>query len=476
MSKEKAENLLDVNIEQMETGDLKDDKAYKEKQKKYILKGISSIFSCIIHTSGYYSVFTLAHTLVYLISFRRHYNPNLTFSHGYFLWPIKNLVLSLTVTIGGIIEKKIGAKKTIFLSSLILCLSFVVMFFSRNLLIDYILWGFIGFGVALGIKLSKRNACSFFMNRKALISGIVTLVPSFISAGLAVFNEKYILNPLGESPTIENSYYEERIFLNYQKLIIFEIGFLILTCILSLATFFKNDPKETIKYGFGEKVIENKSTEIEKRKESIDNQELKKSQVQKALYSSRSVKLFFIIFLLFPTINFINNTWRPIGIYYKIRTRSLQIVGALFSITGCLSSITFSLIGDKIQFRYIICSFGIILTLTSFAFPLSFNNEVLFVVEILAVAFSFNGFNVIIDPHLMKVFGMENFVEICGVIRASSGISEIVSVILAFYLENYFTGSKDYAYKWMYLISGFSGLISFVLSLFETDEKFNYNN
>ena len=75
----------------------------------------------------------------------------------------------------------------------------------------------------------------------------------------------------------------------------------------------------------------------------------------------------------------------------------------------------------------------------------------------------------------MKIFGMENFVEICGVIRSSSGISELFSVLLSFYLENYFTGSKDNAYKWMYFISGFSGLVSFVLGLFESDEKFNYN-
>ena len=476
MSKEKSEDLLDANIEQMEKGDLEDDKSYKEKQKKYILKGISSIFSCIIHSCGYYSVFILGHTVVYLISFRRHYNPNLTFSHGYFLFPIMNLSLSLTITIGGIIEKKIGGKKTVFLSSLVLILSFAVMYFSRNLFLDYILMGFIGFGIAIGMKLGKRNACSYFMKKKALISGIVTLVPSLASAGLAIFYEKHILNPLSESPTIEHSYYEERIFLNFQTLIIYEIGFLILVCILSLATFFKNDPKETIKYGFGEKVNENKSTQIEKRKESIEDQELKKSHVQKALYSSRSVKLFLMIFLLFPTINFINNTWRPIGIYYKIRTNSLQIVGALCSITGCLSSIIFSLIGDKIQFRYIICLFGILLTVTSFTFPLSFNNDFLFVLEILAVAFSLNGFNVIIDPHLMKVFGMENFVEICGVIRSSSGIAEIFSVILAFYLENYFTGSKDHAYKWMYFISGISGLISFVLGLFESDEKFDYNS
>ena len=470
MPKEKSDNLLDVNIEQMDTDDLENNKLYKEQKKKYILKGLSSIISCIIHTSGYYSIFILSHTVVYLISFRRHFNPNLTFSHGYFLFPIMNFSLSLTITVGGIIEKRIGGKKTIFLSSLILCLSFIIMYFSRNLFLDYVLMSFIGFGIAIGIKLSKRNACAYFMKRKALISGVVTLVPSFVSAGLAIFYEKYILNPLSENPTIEKLYYDQNIFLNFQKLILFEIGFLMVVCLLSLITFFKNDHEETIKFGFGEKP-KNYNTQKKDATDAIS----KKSQVNKALYSKRSLKLFLMIFLFFPSINFINNTWRPIGIYYKIRTNYLQIVGALCSITGCLSSIVFSLVGDKLQFRFIFCLFGILLTINSFIFPLSFHNEISFILEVLVVAFSLNGFNIIIDPHLMKVFGMENFVEICGVIRSSSGIAEIFSVILAFYLENYFTGSKDHAYKWMYFISGVSSFTSFVLSLFENDEKFNYN-
>ena len=83
---------------------------------------------------------------------------------------------------------------------------------------------FIGFGIALGIKLTKKNACSYFMKKKVLISGIVTLVPSLVNAGLAIFYEKYILNPLSESPSIDKSYYDEKIFLNFQKLIIFEIN------------------------------------------------------------------------------------------------------------------------------------------------------------------------------------------------------------------------------------------------------------
>ena len=61
------------------------------------------------------------------------------------------------------------------------------------------------------------------MNKKALISGSITLIASFISAGISYFYEKYILNPFSESPTIEDEYYEERIYLNIQKLIILEI-------------------------------------------------------------------------------------------------------------------------------------------------------------------------------------------------------------------------------------------------------------
>lgn len=76
----------------------------------------------------------------------------------------------------------------------------------------------------------------------------------------------------------------------------------------------------------------------------------------------------------------------------------------------------------------------------------------------------------------MKVYGMDNFVEISGFIKVSSGIAEISSVTLAFYLENYFTGSKDFIYKSMYFISGFSAFISFILGIFENDDKFNYNN
>ena len=141
----------------------------KSKRKIFILKGISSLFSCIIYTFGCYSFWTFGNSFVYLISFRRHYQPNLSFSYGYFLLPIMNITLALTSPIGGIILNKIGGKKTIFLSTLILFISLLSMYFSRSIFIDYIIMSQIGFGLAVGINITRKNVCSYFMNKKALI-------------------------------------------------------------------------------------------------------------------------------------------------------------------------------------------------------------------------------------------------------------------------------------------------------------------
>ena len=224
--------------------------------------------SCIINTFGYFSIWILGNSIVYLISFRRYYNNKISFSYGYFLIPIMDLTLCLSAPIGGIIEDKIGGKKTISLSILILCISFSFMYFSRNILIDYLLMCINGLGLAVGISITKKNVVSFFMNRKALINGIAYLIPGFLCAGLNIFNEKYILNPQSKSPTIDNTYYDKKIFLNFQKLIIFEIGLLIVTLALTLLLYYQNNPKETIMFGFNEKEI----------KISIDKKENKKSK------------------------------------------------------------------------------------------------------------------------------------------------------------------------------------------------------
>ena len=113
--------------------------------------------------------------------------------------------------------------------------------------------------------------------------------------------------------------------------------------------------------------------------------------------------------------------------------------------------------------------------MTSFVFPASFNHDIFFIFEVLIMAFILRGYNIVVYPHILKVYGVENSIEIGGIIRSSEGICEILSIILAFYIENNFSGNKTYAFKLMYIISGCCNLISLILGLSESDDKFNYN-
>jgi hypothetical protein len=321
---------------------------------------------------------------------------------------------------------------------------------------------FIGIGLSFGNS-TKKNACAYFLNKKTLIISISYLVPGLLCVLLNIINEKYILNPLSESPTIDNLYYDKKIFLNFQKLIIFEIGVLIVTCFLTLILYFQNVPKETNKFGFNG------------NQKNINEKNISKAeQIKKAKYSKRAFRQFMMLFLFFPTINFINNTWRPIGIYYKIDTYYLQLTTALYSLTGCIVSILFSLIGDRISFRFTFVFFSFCLTVVSFCYPLSFKNDIFYICEVLVMVFILRGYNIIIDPHIIKVYGIDNFIELGGYIKLSTGISEILCIIFVFYLENHISGNKDTIYKFMYIISGIFNFISLILGVFETDEKFDY--
>ena len=240
------ENILinKDNIEQLETDKIEEKYDIKEKIF-YILKGISSIISSIIHLFGYSSIFNLGYTTIYLISFRRHYNQNIDFSYNYCFIPLMKLSFNFTAPIGGYIEDKLGEKKAIVLSNSFLCLSFIIMYFSRSIYIDYFLMVINGFGIAIGFNITRKNACSFFMNKKALVCGIINLFSYLLCLLLIIYNEGFIFNYKIEYFISKIIYFKEDVFINYQKLIIFKIVILLISCLGALLFYFKNDSEMT---------------------------------------------------------------------------------------------------------------------------------------------------------------------------------------------------------------------------------------
>lgn len=463
----KNKSINENKVEQMEVYDNNKDNYSTKDKIIYILKGICSITSSIIHTFGFFSIWILGYSTIYLVSFRRNYNPKLNFSHTYSFIPIINLAFSLISPISGIIEDNFGGKKTIFFSNFISCLSFSFLYYSRDIDVDYYLMFLNGFGIAIGFNITKKNACSYFMNRKALICGIINLIPNILCFGLMFYNEMDILNYQVAPPLIEGTYYPERIFMNYQNLIIFQIKLIIFTCLGSILLYFKNDPKEASKFGFNEKNDNNNKDDdmyidkIIKRKKKLS----KNTKLIKALLSKRTLNLIIIVFLFFPTINLITNTMR-MDVYLHF------LFGLLHNIVGCISLLIFTIIGDYIQFKILFFILSFLSSIASFFFIKFYeNNSFYLVLSITLVSFISNGFNVIFDSHIMKIYGMDNFIIIWGIIRSSSGISEIFGIYFNFNLEE-----NSYVYKIIYLVTGIFNLISSFLCLLEGEDKFNYDD
>ncbi len=452
------------NIEQMEVDEHNESYTTIEKII-YILKGISSIISGIIHNFGFFSIFALGYTTIYLISFRRYYNQNLEFSHSYCIMPLINLTVCLTGPLAGIIEDRFGGKLTIFISNLILCISFSILYYSRSIYIDYFLMCLNGIGIGIGINITKKNACSFFMNRKCLIIGIINLIPSLLSFALIFYNETDILNYAGEPPSIEETFYRKKVFINYQKLIIFEIKILIFTCLWTILLYFENNPEETTKFGFNEKV-QNDNNKNNNEIKPIHNKKktTKKEKIRKALYNKRTIKLIIMVFFFLPKVNLIHNSLRmDITLHF--------LYALLYSIVGSISSLIFTIIGDFIQFRILFVFLSLLLSGSSFVLVYYLNEGFVLFLETIFVSFIFNGFNIIFDSHIMKVYGIENYIYILGIIRLSGGLSEICGIIFKFGL-NY----ETYGYKIVYFTTGSFGLFSLGIGLFECENKYDYDN
>lgn len=466
--KENEKILIDGNdIEQMDTDDNINPPTIKEKII-YILKAISSILSSTVNAFSHYSILVLGYSGIYLLSFRYHYNQNISYNYLYCFIPLINISLSITAPLGGIILDKFGQKTTIFLSNLIICISLLFMYFSRSIYLDYILMCFIGFGIATAINITKINSCSYFINKKALINGFVYLIPNFLSGILILYNETFILNYEHHYPTIKHTFFDEKVFIKFNDVILFEIKIIIITCIATILLFFKNNPIETKKLGYNEKIANEKENENNNNGE-IEKIEKNKRKVpkivilKKVVYDKRTIRLILMVMLFFPTITLITNLLR-------MDNSMFFVYGALYNTAGCISCLIFGLIGDYVQFRILFTILSILLLLVSYTIIKFFESDLIFLLETIIVSFAYNGFNIIFDSHIMKVYGMEYYIELWGIIRSSRGISEILGIILNFTLSN-----TSGVYKVIYGFSGCFSLISLALGLYENESKFIYD-
>lgn len=544
-------------MEQGETTKEEKEKRIKHLEKKYLDKnsvrnGIFSIIASIIHGIGLGSFFVFGNFSTYLISYLRHFEPegqkSLTLKHTYFISPIFQIVMGIFIPISGVIEFKIGIKRSIILGAIIQTMGCSIFYFSHNYYLDLLGFFISAIGCSISLVLTSKNAVMYFFNKKGTISGILSLITTLNFSVFNAIGEKVIINPKSVGPDNESFYpYEvSKNIVNYTLFQIAMIGITSLLCILFIVPY---DMKASKK--LNDKIQEDKKENESKRKENIeerllpgegnenedaaktplswDNKEenikindekqaenedkdtknidiqedLKEklpteienevfnsvalndstvnmpqrkystAHIKKAIKNFRVWRFFIMSILSSPLSNFMMMTWRPIAIYKKLDTNAIQDVNTYSSIISSIATPLFGFLSDKVSFRILKVSLMVVSAIIGFFFYSSFNNITTFTIQFLVSRFvSSAGFQ-ISGPHFMKVFGMQYYIEISGIIGIAEVIMSPICSFSVFFIES-FKSSIDSVYIFLFSAGAVLTTIAGILALFETEEKMKY--
>ena len=487
------------------------------KDNKMFIDGIRSIIGGIFHKIVIMTMMSFLGLSTYTISYLKYYQSEnekpITLNYTYFIMPIFSITMGFGIPFSGILEYKMGTRLTIIYSSLYLILSSVIQYFSKVFYLNAIGIFTFSAGFALSIAISGKNACMYFPKKRGMISGILAFFGAVFSSGINLLGEKLIINPDSIDP--EKGYYIYDVAKNIKKYYIFQIiSVTIFTTIsvilivpfdlkkiksLKRKKYNKNNKKDNLiddKIINGEGLIldendeENKKEEKEEikedKKEQIEDKKLfglsgmesslinasnySMNQVKSAAKSLRVWRLFFMVVFSTPLNSFFLLTWRPISIYKKMPTYKIQNVNSYVSIVQMITTPLFGYLSDRITFRVMKVSLGIIEVIVGYLFYFSFKNVDFFILLIIINSFAYYGMFALNEPHYMKVFGMKHFIEISGIIGLSRVIMGPICSVFAFVIEQNFQDNLDVVYKYMFIISSSLSIVDICLSCFETDD------
>ena len=271
----KEEKQDEKEKKQVEQDDIISSKE-KNKTKRAYIDGILTLIGSQIHSLGFGSLYAMLSLHTYLISYLRYHQKGektLTLQYIYFIGLVMSIIHGFFTPFVSIFENKLGLIKAIILGAIINITGTAVIYISKNYFID--LFGF--FLISLGQSLTalrRRNVMSYFYHVRGKLSGIISVLNAFITAGYNVISEKWIMNPESENPTVDKDYYGINVASNYLKYIQFVwccTGF------GTLISLFLIVPFEEEKHGKGLFAPKNKEEktikEDKKEKSTADNDE-----------------------------------------------------------------------------------------------------------------------------------------------------------------------------------------------------------
>ena len=169
------------------------------------------------------------------------------------------------------------------------------------------------------------------------------------------------------------------------------------------------------------------------------------------------------------------NTFKTIGTLNQIPVRYLTATAA-FSGIGIVSfGPIWGYISDKVRFNVlivIITAIGVIMGV-SLGFTLQYEMHLCFCLLTSLGVICVAGLMNIMNPHIMKVFGIKYLMQLGGIINLSNGLANVIGSIFAFIVSQVYSDKdQNVGYYILYGVGGAFSLFALVLSFCENDDEF----
>ena len=437
--------------------------------KNYHFKFILSLSSAIVHQLGSSIVTTIGNFCVYFVSYIHYKDTWVNMQYGNMMSSIIFLLLSSFSPLSGVMEKNIGPRLTLLISSLIIEVSLILYYFQRNLWLFYAISVLIGLGSGLSIGVTEKNSCRYYPKYKGIINSS-TLFISYFAGSFYSYLGEIIINPNYEKVIDKdnNPLYPEEVSKRSVYFFLLSMIVIPITCLLSILMFIKYEPKEDENQNLTQKEIKDED---------------KTTNTGEIINNFRFWRINLLSSLTPFWVYFLTGTYRAYLPLLDISQNTISKIPTIVNIIYSISGVLWAFLVDKFGFKIIIrilTLISLILSILFVVFSLTYNlfSSFYLIGFFFSTIMSRSSYMSIMVPHIMNIYEFRNYLIIGGFARlfnqSNAFFSALTSVLISL---KYKTGEElKTPYRIVASVGFVFALIGFILSFQENDKKFKFEN
>ena len=176
----------------------------------------------------------------------------------------------------------------------------------------------------------------------------------------------------------------------------------------------------------------------------------------------------------FPT-SFMMATGRTFGAIIGIKGGALQFLTVSQGVALILIGPIFGFLSDKKGPLIFLRLSSLIIVIPGITLFFFIDNTVLYMISFVFVALGLSAKMISFNPFLMEIYGIRESVILGGIINGIGRLGEAISAVSAFVISLYYEGDGIKSpYKIIFIVGSGLSLLSFIIFMFESKKKFEY--